>query len=88
MQRLAIAITFALAACAHGSSSVDNSAQTTTGSPHMAQSNGRESDDDVTCTTEQRTGTHLDRRVCRTQTEKDLDRHSVETLMHAPVRKR
>lgn len=87
MQRLAIAITFALAACAHGSSTVDNSAQTTTGTPHMAQANERQ-DPDVTCKTEQRTGTHLDKRVCRTQSEKDLERHSVETMMLAPVRKR
>jgi starvation-inducible outer membrane lipoprotein len=83
MQRLLIFAGLSLAGCASGS---NNATQTTTGTPHMASASEAPAsgESDVSCSQEVRTGTHLDKKVCRSQAEKDQDKRAVEELYLNP----
>ena len=82
MQRLLFVVGLGLAACASGS---NNAAQSTAGTPHMAQAGAAPEETDVSCGSEVRTGTHLEKKICRSQAEKDQDKRAVEDLYLAPT---
>ena len=80
MQRLAIVVSLVFAACASGTANSPSS--TTTGTP----STGTETQEaDVTCKQEVRTGTNLEKEICRSQAEKDQDKRMVQDLYLNPA---
>ncbi len=81
MQRLWIAGSLMIAAC--GASGPNRPATTTSGTPDPSADNVS-TDPDVTCASEVRTGTHLERNICRSSTEKDQDKRTVQELYLNP----
>lgn len=83
MQRFLILVGLGLSACASGS---NTASQTTTGTPHMAQAHEGDApvEADMSCAQEVRTGTHLEKKICRSQAEKDQDKRAVEELYLNP----
>ena len=57
---------------------------TTRGTPDPQAAN-EVPDDDMDCRKEVRTGTHLERTVCRSEEEKAMDKRKVEELLLNPV---
>jgi hypothetical protein len=81
MQRLWIVVSLMSSACASGAANRPPS--TTSGTPDPSAANAP-TDGDVTCTDEIRTGTHMERKICRSQSEKDQDKRAAEDLYLNP----
>jgi hypothetical protein len=81
MQRFCIAVSLLISACAGGGA--NRAPTTTTGTPDPAAINAS-TESDVTCTDEVRTGTHMEKKVCRSQNEKDQDRKAAQDLILDP----
>jgi hypothetical protein len=79
MQRLLVVVSLVIGGCASGTAS--RPASTTTGTPSPS---AEAQDPDVTCDNEVRTGTHLEKKICRSQAEKDQDKRFVQDLYLNP----
>jgi hypothetical protein len=82
MQRLWIVMSLMIAACASGNA--NRAPSTTTGTPDPSAENAP-TDSDVTCADEVRTGTHMEKKICRSQNEKDQDKRAVEDMYLNPA---
>ena len=81
MQRLWLAVSLLISACAGGGA---NRAPTTTAGTPDPSAASAATDSDVTCTEEVRTGTHMEKRVCRSDNEKAQDRKEAQDLYLSP----
>lgn len=82
MQRLWLAVALMITAC--GASGAGRPPSTTSGTPDPAAENAP-TEGDVSCTDEVRTGTHLEKKICRSQNEKDQDKRAVEDMYLNPA---
>jgi hypothetical protein len=80
MQRLWIVVSLMIGACASGNANRPPSTTSGTPDPSAAQT-----DSDVTCADEVRTGTHMEKKICRSQNEKDQDKRAVEDMYLNPA---
>ncbi|MEO7736418.1 MAG: hypothetical protein ABIY55_36000 [Kofleriaceae bacterium] len=84
MQRLWLAVSLMITAC--GASGASRPPSTTAGTPDPSAENAP-TEGDVSCADEVRTGTHLEKKICRSQNEKDQDKRAVEDMyLHPPSR--
>ena len=81
MHRLWIVASLLFSACGPSASGGSGQApSTTTGTPNPSAAN----DPDMHCTTEVRTGTHMEKKICRSETEREQDRRTAEELYLTP----
>ena len=81
MQRLWLVVSLMMTAC--GASGGSHPPQSTLGTPNPSAEN-EPTESDVSCAEEVRTGTHLEKKICRSQNEKDQDKRAVQEMYMNP----
>lgn len=83
MHRLCLVASLLFAACGPSASGGAGQApSTTSGTPNPSASAATESD--VHCTDEVRTGTHMEKKICRSEVEKEQDRRDAQEIYLNP----
>jgi hypothetical protein len=77
MQGLLVVLLLAFTACASGAA--PRATSTTLGAPRVAGPD-EPTESDVICAEEVRTGTNLEKRICRSQVERDQDKRAAQEL--------
>ncbi len=84
MHRLCMMFSLLIAACGPStSSSAAQAPSTTSGTPDPSAANAPV-ESDVNCTSEVRTGTHMEKKICRSEAEKEQDRRAAQEMYLNP----